>query len=1116
MVRAIITWSLHNRLVVLLGTLLLIVVGLYCASHLNVEAYPDPTPPLVEVITQKRGASPEEIERLITIPIEIALNGMPGLKYLRSTTLAGLSDIKCVFTYDTDYWKARQEVINRITMLTNLPQDVSPNLSPWSPTGEIVRYVLEGPEYTLNELKAVQDWVLERQLRTVPGVIDVSGFGGTVRQYQVQVDPWQLAHYNITLQQLQDGISRSNANIGGDILTLGSQSHNVRAIGLLGKGIDPLDPQNASRRFELVENKLEDIRNVVITQNQGIPILVRHVAKVVEDHQPRLGYVGRDAQGTTQNDVVQGIVLMRKYEKSKPVTEGVKEKIEEIQRRKLLPAGMRIQIFNERSELVNVTKENVLHNLVAGMILVILILFIFLGDLASAGIVAIMIPLALLFSVLVLYLQGKSANLLSIGAVDFGIIVDSSTIIVENIYRHITAPNADRSRPLIDRIVDASTEIERALFFSTTIIVCAFIPLFSMSGPEGALFGPMANTYAFAICGALLLAVTLAPVLCSFFFVNKTEAKDTLLDKIMKLRYLRMLAWVLRHRLLTLGVMGSLFCWALYLIPHLGAIFMPPLEEGYLWIRAIVPRTTSREYAASIAPQLREVIGTIPEVDRVISQLGRPDDGTDITGFFNIEFGAPLKPMEQWRKQPFFLFGYHLWDQTISRGDMEKELMEKFKEFPGINFNFSQYIRDNVEEALSGVKGANSVKIEGTDLDQLEVLGQKLTEILKGVRGIENVGMFHVVGQPNLQVEIDRGLCARHGVNVADVEKVVQVAIGGEAFSQMVEREKLFDIVLRLPPEMRNDPQVIGRILVDVPGTGEDSAGYRIPLSQLAEIKAHDSGAAYIYRENNRRYLPVKFSVRDRDLASAIGEAQRKVAEPGSGIVLPEGYEIRWSGEFEQMEQANDRLKFIIPLSLGLIMMILYSMFSSVKDCMLVMVNVLEAAMGGVFALWITGTHFSISGAVGFVSVFGVAVQDGVLLVTYHNQMRERGYSVWETCMRGTELRIRPVVMTSLTAALGLFPAAMANSIGSQAQKPLAVVVVGAMFCTLFLTRYMMPVLYSYFPNPLGTGAGEDDHLVEGTNYSRFFMHHFPEEEGAIPNSRAEGHDSPDNGRHSH
>jgi cobalt-zinc-cadmium resistance protein CzcA len=1098
MVRIIITWSLHNRMVVLLGAVALVVVGLYSARHLNVEAYPDPTPPLVEVITQNPGASPEEMERLICVPIEIALNGMPGLVHLRSTSMAGLNDIKCVFSYDTDYWKARQEVINRLALITNLPQGVTPNLSPWSPTGEIVRYVLEGPGYTLNELKAVQDWVLERQLRTVPGVIDVTGFGGTVKQYQVLVDPFKLAHYNITLQQVQDAIARSNANIGGDILTLGNQSHNVRGIGLLGAGIDPLDPANSSQRAALVDKKLEDIEKVVITQYQGNPILVKQVAKVVEGHQPRLGFVGRDQGGNVENDVVQGIVLMRKYEKSLPVSEAVEEKINLIQERKLLPTGMKLKIFNQRTELVHVTTDNVRHNLLMGMGLVIAILFIFLGDFASAGIVAIMIPLALLFSITVLHIQGKSANLLSIGAVDFGIIVDSSTIIVENIYRHITAHNADRSRPLIDRIIDASTEIERALFFSTTIIVCAFIPLFSMSGPEGALFGPMANTYAFAICGALLMSVTLAPVLCSFFFVNKKEATDTFLDKIMKMRYLRMLAWVLNHRGITLAVMGSLFCWALYLLPHLGAIFMPPLEEGYLWIRAIVPRTVSREYAASLAPRLRKVIGSIPEVDRVISQVGRPDDGTDVTGFFNLEFGAPLEPMEQWRKRPFYLFGRKVGDFTIAREDLEKELMAKFQEFPGINFNFSQYIRDNVEEALSGVKGANSVKILGTDLAKLEDLGQRVGAILKTVHGIENVGMFHVVGQPNLQIEINRDLCARYGVNVADVEKVVQCAIGGEAFSQMVEREKLFDIVLRLPPELRDDPEVIGRILVDVVGNSDDNApSYRIPLSQLATIRAHDPGASYIYREGNMRYLPLKFGVRDRDLASAVGEAIRKVHDPKNGVFpLPEGYEIVWSGEFEQMGEANDRLMWMIPLSLGLITLMLYSMFHSVKDCMLVLVNVLEAAMGGVFALYFTGTHFSISGAVGFVSVFGVAVQDGVLLVTYHNQMRERGYSVWETCMRGTELRIRPVVMTSLTAALGLFPAAVATSIGSQAQKPLAIVVVGAMFCTLFLTRYMMPVLYSYFPAPRGHGVGEDDHLVEGTNYSRFFMHHFPPDDG--------------------
>ena len=1102
MVRAIITWSLHNRLVVIVGTLLLVAAGLFSAWNLNVEAYPDPTPPLVEVITQNPGASPEEMERLIGIPIEIALNGMPGLEDLRSTSMAGLNDVKCQFSYATDYWKARQEVINRINALSNLPQGVTPGLSPWSPTGEIVRYVLEGPSYTLNELKSVQDWVVNRCFKTVPGVIDVTGFGGTVKQYQVLVDPLKLNHYGISLQQLQDAISNSNANVGGDILTLGSQSHNVRGIGLLGKAIDPLDPARADDRRSLVNQKIEDIESVVITQYAGNPILVSHVANVIEGHEPRLGVVG---QGTT-NDVIEGIVLMRKYEKSLPVSNAVLEKIDQIKRERLLPAGMTLRIFNQRTELVHVTTHNVLHNLVVGMLLVVAILFVFLGDLASAGIVAIMIPLALLFSITVLYLQGKSANLLSIGAVDFGIIVDSSTIIVENIYRHVTAQDADRTRPLVDRIIDASTEIERALFFSTTIIVTAFLPLFSMSGPEGALFGPMANTYAFAICGALLMAVTLAPVLCSFLFENKSVAKDTLLDKIMKLRYLRMLAIVLRHRIMTLGIMCGLFVWTLFLLPHLGGEFMPPLEEGYLWIRATLPRTTSLENSGRMAPRLREIIASIPEVRAVISQLGRPDDGTDVTGFFNLEFGAPLKPMEEWRTIPVTLFGRQLWRRAITREELELELMEKLKEFPAVNFNFSQYIRDNVEEALSGVKGANSIKIQGNDLNVLEEAGKRVTEILKTVPGIENVGLFHIVGQPNFEIEIDRKLCARYGVSVADVEKVVRIAIGGQAFTQMVEGEKLFDIVLRLPPHQRNNPESIGRILVDVPGSG-DNPGYRVPLSQLTKISPHKPGASYIYRENNRRFIPIKFSVRGRDLQSAIDEAERKVNDPVNGARLPkEGYTIKWSGEFEQMQEANGRLMWIIPLSLGMIMILLYSMFSSVKNSLLVLVNILEAAIGGVWALYLTGTHFSISAAVGFVSVFGVAVQDGVLLVTYLNQMRTRGYSVWETCMRGAELRVRPVVMTSLTAALGLLPAALATSIGSQAQKPLAIVVVGAMLCTLFLTRYAMPVLYSYFPNALYSGEGEGEAVVEGTNYSARFMHFFPEEEGALVNSKHDPH----------
>jgi len=1094
MVRAIITWSLHNRFIVLLGAVALIAAGIYSTLNLNVEAYPDPTPPLVEVITQNPGASPEEMERLIGIPLETALNGMPGLEDLRSTSIAGLNDIKCQFAYGTDYLKARQEVINRIASIDNLPPGVTPKLSPWSPTGEIVRYVLEGPGYDLNQLKAVQDWVLQRAFKTVPGVIDVTGYGGTVKQYQVLIDTRLLRQYNLTLQQVEDAISRSNGNVGGDLLTLGSQAHIVRAIGLLGGAKDSLDPANVRDALTIEAEKLEDIQDVVITVTNGIPIYVRQIAKVEINHRPRLGIVGRylkEVDGKSQvrdeNDVVEGIVLMRKYEKSLPVSEAVAAKMKEIEASGLLPKGMRLRVFNQRTDLVHVTTHNVLHNLMVGMALVVAVLFVFLGDLASAGIVAIMIPLALLFSVTVLYLQGKSANLLSIGAVDFGIIVDSSVIIVENIYRHITAHGADRTRPLIDRIAEASHEIEKALFFSTAIIVCAFIPLFAMSGPEGALFGPMANTYAFAIFGALCLALTLAPVLCSFFFHNKMEESDTFVDRIMKRRYLRMLSRVLDHRWLTVGLMVGLMVFTAALMPGLGGEFMPQLEEGNLWIRALLPRTVSLEGAARAAPRLREVIASIPEVRGVMSHVGRPDDGTDVTSFFNVEFNAPLKPMEQWRTKPVTLFGYEVWRRPISREEIQDELSERFKAFPGVNFNFSQLIRDNVEEALSGVKGANSVKLFGNDLDTLEGAGQRVVNILRTVPGIENVGLFSIIGQPNLEIRIDRRACARYGVNVADVESTVQVAIGGRAFSQMVEGEKLYDIVLRLPLDLRDDPNVIGRIPIDTPPNADGQSGGRIPLAQLAKIDPHKPGAAYIYRENNRRFIPIKFSVHNRDLASAISEAQAKVDDPKAGARLPSGYYIEWSGEFAQMQEANERLMWIVPLSITLIMLLLYTAFNSLKDALLVMANVIAATMGGVWALRATSTPFSISAAVGFISIFGVAVQDGVLLISYFNQMREEGTPVRESVMRGAELRVRPVVMTSLTAALGLLPAALADSIGSQAQKPLAIVVVGGMLVTLFLTRYLMPVLYSFFPAPLGQGARQQD-LFEGSHYTDEFL----------------------------
>ena len=987
MVRAIITWSLHNRLIVLLGVVALIVAGIHSAQNLNVEAYPDPTPPLVEVITQNPGASPEEMERLIGIPIETALNGMPGLEYLRSTSISGLNDIKCQFKYGTDYWQARQELINRLAAIGNLPAGVTPGLSPWSPIGEIVRYVLEGPGYTTRQLKAVQDWVLNRAFKQVPGVIDVTGYGGTVKQYQILVDTRLMKQYGVTMEQVEDAIKKSNANVGGDILALGTQSHNVRAIGLLGKGVDPLDPAKVARSAEIEARKLDDIRKVVVdTSADGTPIFVRQIAQVVIGHQPRLGIVGRG----TEDDVVEGIVLMRKYEKSLPTAEAVAEKMREIEREQLLPKGMKLRVFNQRTDLVEVTTHNVLHNLVEGMILVIVVLFVFLGDLASAGIVAIMIPLALLFSVTVLYVQGKSANLLSIGAVDFGIIVDSSVIIVENIYRHITAHDADRTQPLIDRIIEASYEIERSLFFSTTIIVCAFIPLFAMTGPEGALFGPMASTYAFAIFGALLLALTLAPVLCSFLLANKTEETETFVDRMMKRRYLHNLDRRLEPSFSHPGLDGGL------------AGFHA--EPGAVAGRRVHAATRGRKPLDSRHHAPDDFAGGVGP-DRSPAARG---DGLDSRGARRDVAGGPAgrrhghhqlfqpgiqRPLEAdgrvAQTNPdrssgipvsFMWNGEDMLARTITREEVQDEMMERFREeFPALDFSFSQLIRDNVEEALSGVKGANSVKLFGSDLDVLEKNGEKIANILRSVPGIQNVGVFHIVGQPNLEIEIDREACARYGINVADVESNVKVAIGGEAFSQMVEGEKLYDIVLRLPHDLRDDPGDIaapgGRRPRLRRASRARASRCRIWPRSIPTSRAHRTSIAKTIAATCRSSLPFRAETSPRRSA----RPRPRSTIPSTALGLPPGYRLEWSGEFAQMEKANARLMWIVPISIGLIMVLLYTAFSSLKDALLVMVNVVAATMGGVWALKLTGTPFSISAAVGFISIFGVAVQDGVL-----------------------------------------------------------------------------------------------------------------------------------------
>jgi cobalt-zinc-cadmium resistance protein CzcA len=1163
MVRKLIEWAVGSPLVVLLLTLGLVLFGGYAFTNVNVEAYPDPAPAIVEVLAQWPGASAEEMERQVTIPLELTLAGMPGLQNTRSRSLFGLTYLRNQFDYGIDFEKAKQEVINRLQFTPPLPPGVAAVLSPATTTGEIYRYTLTNPKnalgqpiYTLNDLKLLQDWVLEHDFRRVPRIMDVTGSGGSVKRYEIHPDPERLRRFGITLPQLQQTIANSNANVGGDYLPQGRTILVVRNVGVIGGGQDPMEkafsmksPEEAAGYLRAEdEQRCREIRQIVITSTNNVPILVDDVVQggpigtgqassfhgagrsregVVVGHQTRLGRDSMsrplDPEGKKwvhEDEIVQGIVLLRKNADSLPALVDVKKKVAELNPKispdgreipsgKLLP-GVKIEPYYDRTDLINITTHTVRHNLIMGMVLVTVVLFMFLSNVRSALIVAINIPLALLFAFSMLFVRGKSANLLSIGAVDFGIIVDSSVIMVENIYRHLSSGEyADL--PLKDRIIRASHEVERSLFFSTAIMICAFIPLFTMQGPEGQIFGPMADTYAFALGGALLLALTVAPVLCLLFFKRLKPVKDNFLVRTLKRSYLRQLRTCLHHRWLTLVVFGSLIVGtAVFLVPLLGREFMPELEEGNLWIRGTFPVNVSLEAVADQVKTAQLIMSSYPEVELVVVQMGRPDDGTDPNGYNNIEFFVPLRPRDDWpevgrpngrkrrRKKPELI------------AEMNRELNAKII---GVDWNFSQNIRDNVMEALSGVKGDNSVKIFGPSLVKLEELAEKVKNRLTQVQGIgENVGIFRIMGQSNLEFRVDKDKCKRWGVAVADVNNVIDSAVRGKGVTQMVEGEKLLDITLRWPEYQRQDPTAILELPVDVlsnqvtPGTapgmtqtpltgattGVSPQGTSNPMPALTGSTANATynnflprlrlkdvvspvgengrtdpngkfvrpGASIITREQGKRFIGIKFSVRDRDLASAVAEAQEKTADL---FAAEPAYHAQWSGEFEEMEAAERRLFWIIPLSLGLIFILLYLAFHSLLDALVVLSNVLDLSMGGIWALLLTGTYFSISAAVGFISLFGVAIMDGLLMVSYFNQVRHHGLPVEQAILQGAEKRVRPIMMTALTAIFGLLPAALSTEIGAQTQQPLAIVVVGGMFTTLFLTRYLMPVLYSFY-----------------------------------------------------
>jgi cobalt-zinc-cadmium resistance protein CzcA len=1028
MITRIVEVSLVHRFLVCALGFLLLFGGLYAFHLLDIVAYPDPAPPMVELITQFPGYSAEEIERQITIPIEVALNGTPRLTDIRSLSIFGLSDIKVYFDFDSDLFRDRQEILNRLNAV-QLPQGVQPVLSPWWAIAEIYRYELSGPNKSLTDVKTIQDWQVRRAFKRVPGVVDVTTFGGTTKEYHVDIDPGKLISYGVNLSQVMMALTNSNANVGGNYLTIGAQSYNIRGLGLI--------------------NDLDDIENVMVAEKEGTPIFVKTLGMVTVGHRVRLGKVGID----DRDDVVEGVVLLQRGAQALPVLDQVRAKVEDLNESKL-PGGVKLKTFYDRTALIHTTVETVTDILISGMVLVFVILYVFLGHLRAAFIVALTIPLSLLFTFTMMVSIGQSANMISLGAIDFGIIVDATLVMVESIFFQL-AHSKTPSITIHQHIIRAVRQVGRPIFFSTAIIVVAFVPLFTMTGVPGKIFAPMSITYGFALLGALLMAFTLAPVLCSFLLRSPIKETDTPIVGAIHRAHAGLVAWALEHRMLVVGAASGLVALALLAGRLLGGEFMPALEEGNLWVRATMPVDISFDQADRLTNDIRRMFKESPEVETVVSQLGRPDDGTDPTSFFNGEFLANLKPASEWRPR-------------LTKDGLIEEIEQRLKTIPGVIFNFSQVIEDNVEEAMSGVKGENSIKLFGADLKMMEAKAAEIESVMKGVHGVRDLGIFRLTGQPNLLIQVDREASARYGLRVSDVNAVVQAAIGGQAVTQVYEGEKLFDLVVRFLPEYRQDVEAIGNILVSTPD------GLRIPLKQVAAITTQ-TGAFIIYRENNERYIPVKFSVRDRDLQSTVEEGQMKLAQQ---VTLPDGYRMEWAGQYDQLKDEQKRLAKIVPVSLVIILFLLYTTFDSLKNALLVLATVPFALVGGVFSLAMTHTHFSISAAVGMISTLGVAILGGVLLISRIEEFRRAGLDLRQAVIRGADVQMRPILMATLGAAIGLLPASLATGIGTQAQKPLARVVVGGMLTAAFLILVVLPVLYEIVHE-----RGRRDEVKEGEDF---------------------------------
>jgi cobalt-zinc-cadmium resistance protein CzcA len=1018
-INRIVASSLRQRFLVLLATALLIAAGTWSLNRLPVEAYPDLSPAMVQIITQWPGQAAEEVERLITVPIEVEMNGIPKLKVLRSISLYGLSDVILSFRDATDNYFARQQVFERIADL-NLPAGVSPSVAPlFSPSGLIYRYVLQSPDRSPMELKTIDNWIVQRQYKSVPGVADDSGLGGETMQYQVLLDPVKIAGAGLSVSQIETALGANNGNAGGGFYSEGGQFYYVRGLGRL--------------------HTPEDIGNVVLAVHNGTPILVKDVGRVVIGHAPRLGQFGYQ----DQDDAVEGVILMRTGEKTQEVLKRVDAKTRDLNQN-VLPSDVKLHPFYDRSELISLTTETVERNLLRGMLLVVVVLVFFLYDVRAGLIVATTIPLALLFAFICLDLQNVSANLLSIGAVDFGILVDGAVVMVENIFRQVAARQGQPLK-LMEVIADAAGEVDRPIFYAVAVIVASFLPIYVLAGPSGRLFTPMADTMIFALVGSLILTLMLLPVLCSWAFRKGVRERRNPGFEAVKSVYIKGLDFCLAHPWATTLGSTLILGGSLLLMSRIGAEFMPHLDEGALWIRATMPYTISFEESRKISPQIREILRSFPEVTVVASEHGRPDDGTDPTGFFNVEFFVGLKPYREWN-------GVYR-----SKAKLIEAINAKLQAFPGIIFNYTQPAEDAVDEAETGLKSSLAVKVFGADLETLETKGKAIKRVLEGVRGIKDITLVQELGQPSLTVNIDRARIARYGLNVSDINGLIEAGIGGAAATQVVQGEKQFDLVVRLEQQFRDNPEEIGNILVSTPD------GSQIPLKEFADIRVHN-GASFIYREDNSRYIGVQFSVEGRDLAGAVDDARQQVQ---SRVPLPEGYRLDWGGEYKDYTASRRQLNIVLPLTLFGIFLLLFALYRNFKFPLITVAGVLlSAPVGGIVALWLTNTPFSVSSGIGFLALFGVSVQTAVVYISYVNELRGGGMEFRQAIRDGAILRLRPIMMTALVAALGLLPAALATGVGTDSQRPFALVIVSGLFTRLLISVFLMPALYFIVARP--------------------------------------------------